>query len=315
MTQVVQEPTRVTHTTSTLIDFIIVSNELTVRDALVDETLAVSDHALVFCSIGLRKINSNSHQYKQFRNLKNINLDLFEADVSNYGWDLIYELHDIDDKISFLNAEFCQKNKIFNDEQLKSFNVSDEIKRLNQTSGQRCIKTNLPWYLLPRQITEGFKTPKIIHVMRDPKKVVRSYYLHCTKSFPIYKGELNTFVDLYINGKVLGGDYFNVVLSYWNQRNLPNILFLTCEEIKLDTKGVVNKVSKFLGKSYNESETKELLEYLGFYERKLNKAVKKEGIGQTPHTNKNELNQDMVDKLDKWILENIKGTNLPYESS
>ncbi|XP_022902175.1 luciferin sulfotransferase-like [Onthophagus taurus] len=234
--------------------------------------------------------------------------------VCDVDIDLLFPMIEINCLSKHL-IEFCQKNKIFNDEQLKSFNVSDEIKRLNQTSGQRCIKTNLPWYLLPRQITEGFKTPKIIHVMRDPKKVVRSYYLHCTKSFPIYKGELNTFVDLYINGKVLGGDYFNVVLSYWNQRNLPNILFLTCEEIKLDTKGVVNKVSKFLGKSYNESETKELLEYLGFYERKLNKAVKKEGIGQTPHTNKNELNQDMVDKLDKWILENIKGTNLPYESS
>nr|XP_022902176.1 estrogen sulfotransferase-like [Onthophagus taurus] len=221
--------------------------------------------------------------------------------------------------------EFGKKHDLFSIERLNMLRLPDIIKILDESNGQRFIKTHLPWYLLPRQIIEGLKTPKIIHVMRDPKQVATSYYHHCSNIFPVYKGDLNTFIDLYIQGKVLIGDYFNVVLSYWKRRNLPNILFLTYEEMYSDLKGVVNKVSNFLGKSYSENEIDELVQHLSFDQMKINKAVNKESVVQTEDARfmrigktdsyKTELNEEMIDKLNKWVLENMKGTNLPYETS
>ncbi|XP_071053903.1 luciferin sulfotransferase-like isoform X2 [Onthophagus taurus] len=248
------------------------------------------------------------------------------------GNDLNYEgaKTELDFRFPFLecNSFYEEWNNFRNKFNINFKEAEDEVdffEMVEKNENVRYIKSHVPWDFLPKQIKDGTKNPKIIHVMRDPKQVATSYYHHCSNIFPVYKGDLNTFIDLYIQGKVLIGDYFNVVLSYWKRRNLPNILFLTYEEMYSDLKGVVNKVSNFLGKSYSENEIDELVQHLSFDQMKINKAVNKESVVQTEDARfmrigktdsyKTELNEEMIDKLNKWVLENVKGTNLPYETS
>ncbi|XP_049525986.1 amine sulfotransferase-like [Dermacentor silvarum] len=43
------------------------------------------------------------------------------------------------------------------------------------------------------------------------------------------------------------GDYFDHVLPWYEQRNKSNILFITYEQLKADTRGMVLKIAEFLG--------------------------------------------------------------------
>lgn len=43
---------------------------------------------------------------------------------------------------------------------------------------QRYIKTHLPFDLLPNEILNGERSPKIVYVARNPKDVCVSYYHH-----------------------------------------------------------------------------------------------------------------------------------------
>ncbi|XP_022902177.2 luciferin sulfotransferase-like [Onthophagus taurus] len=206
-------------------------------------------------------------------------------------------------------------------ETLKSCVSHDMIKLLNETPGRRMIKTHLPWYFLPRQITNGFKTPKIIHVMRDPKQVAISYFHHNATITPLFEGNLDDFIDLFIEGKVLSGDYFKVVQSYWKNRDLPNLLIITYEEMHKDLKAVIKKVCKFLEKNYDEEEIDKLADHLSFQKMRANEAVNKHNLpkpggvefirkGMTD-SYKSELSEEMINKLNKWIDDNVK--DLPYD--
>ncbi|GBN13530.1 hypothetical protein AVEN_160398-1, partial [Araneus ventricosus] len=82
-----------------------------------------------------------------------------------------------------------------------------------------------------------------------------SFYHH-TKNLPVYRfedGEFDVFFELFINGEVEYGDYFDTTLSWWEHRNDPNVLFITYEEIKKDPKNSVLKISGFIGTEYRVS--------------------------------------------------------------
>ena len=70
------------------------------------------------------------------------------------------------------------------------------------------------------------------------------------------------------------------IIKFWEIRNEPNIIFLFFEDMKRDLAGVVNKVSKFLEKSFSKEEIEELCDHLSFNKMKDNKAVNKSDILQ-----------------------------------
>lgn len=61
----------------------------------------------------------------------------------------------------------------------------------------RTIQTHLPWSLLPKQIREGLKKPKIIYVARNPKDICVSFYHHRVL-IEGYSGTIDEFVDEFI---------------------------------------------------------------------------------------------------------------------
>jgi len=62
----------------------------------------------------------------------------------------------------------------------------------------RYIKTHLPFNLLPKQIQNGEKRPKIVYVARNPKDVCVSFYHHRVMTEG-YEKSVDEFVDEFVN--------------------------------------------------------------------------------------------------------------------
>eukprot|EP00794_Sanderia_malayensis_P004093 gene4093-4647_t len=82
--QLIQKPTRITNSTSTLIDIIGTNNPATIRDARVIPT-GIGDHDMVGC---VRKINLTREAPRQItcRNYRNYDSDKMSEDLRNSDW-------------------------------------------------------------------------------------------------------------------------------------------------------------------------------------------------------------------------------------
>lgn len=102
LTQIIEEPTRITKTSLKLLDYILVSDETLIKNSGVLQA-SLSDHELTFCvtSIGYEK---NIPLYKTTRDFKNINASQFYADLKSIPWQNIYQLNNIDKKVDFVNT-------------------------------------------------------------------------------------------------------------------------------------------------------------------------------------------------------------------
>ena len=107
--QLINEPTRVTDTTSTLIDLIYTNYP----DKVVCSGIchvSISDHSVIFAyrklSIGVASKRHNTIKYSSF---KNFNRDYFRSDIASQNWDALDNFQDPNDmwrewKIKFLNV-------------------------------------------------------------------------------------------------------------------------------------------------------------------------------------------------------------------
>ena len=86
--QVIREATRVTLTTSTLIDHIAVSNKLNILESGVIKT-TFSDHYLIYCNGKFRGAFIKEHKFIMSRKMKNFDKEAILRDVSTLPWDNI----------------------------------------------------------------------------------------------------------------------------------------------------------------------------------------------------------------------------------
>lgn len=99
--QVINSPTRLTHTTNTLLDIILIpDNEDNFISGNVDMS-CVSDHDLVYCKINNRmKKNDN---ICTFRNFTNVDTELLSNFLMKAPFEEIIYIHDIEQKVIYLN--------------------------------------------------------------------------------------------------------------------------------------------------------------------------------------------------------------------
>ncbi|KAL1462158.1 hypothetical protein MTO96_043191 [Rhipicephalus appendiculatus] len=106
------------------------------------------------------------------------------------------------------------------------------------------IATHLPYRIFP-----PVDVAKYVYVARNPYDCAVSMYHFLKGLTPKTYTDVSfeKFLSLFLTGKVFYGDYFDHVLPWYEHRHQPNILFITYEQLKADTKGMVLKIAEFLG--------------------------------------------------------------------
>ncbi|KAF2883516.1 hypothetical protein ILUMI_22689 [Ignelater luminosus] len=204
------------------------------------------------------------------------------------------------------------------------------LRYIEEAKRPRCIKTHLPWSLLHEQITNGTKTPKMVVMLRNPEDTCVSLYHH-SQIIDQYTGTFKEFCTLFVAGRVSFGPFWKQVLSFWEQRNRPNLLFIRYNEMKENLPDVIRKVATFLGKALAEEEIKKLSEHLSFESMKKNPKINREELYKTIRKSgystgdscfirsgqvrafKSKMSPDMIKKFEMWTKENLVGTGVSVE--
>lgn len=201
------------------------------------------------------------------------------------------------------------------------------LKFMEEAKGRRCWKTHLPWYLLPEQIQNGAKTPKIIVTLRGPEDTCVSLFYH-SKTFEGNKGSFDDFCKLFLAGRVTFGPFWKQVLSYWEQRHRQNIIFITYKEMKEDLTKVIKRVAKFLDKNLTDQEVSKLTKHLSFEEMKKNRSVNYENLKELLQNSSHDecfirsgkvggyktiMSQEVIKQFEIWTKDNLNGSDLNVE--
>ena len=100
LTQLVNEPTRVTNASQTIIDHIYTNTEENIQRVHV-ERLCLSDHYAVFCNRKTQSnISKNIHQTITHRSFKNFEENRFLNDLNSVPWEIIEQFDEVDDMVS-----------------------------------------------------------------------------------------------------------------------------------------------------------------------------------------------------------------------
>ena len=130
----------------------------------------------------------------------------------------------------------------------------------------RIFKSHMPYHMsLSGNPAEN--QCKYIYIARNPKDVVVSYYyFERDKSWSgHYSGSWDHWLQMFIDGKVQRGSWFDHVLSWWNNRHLDNILFLKYEDLRQDLTGEIEKIMFFLGYPIDDNIVEKIIEKTTFH--------------------------------------------------
>ncbi|XP_073847784.1 sulfotransferase 1 [Musca autumnalis] len=205
----------------------------------------------------------------------------------------------------------------------------DTIDAANKLESPRLLKSHLPAMLLPKAIWT--KQPKIIYVFRNPKDAAVSYFHHW-RGMVGYQGTKQDFVQSYIDGHVNFNPFWPHVLDFWYMRNSPQILFTSYERMKKNLAAVIQDVCRFLNKTVNDQQLEQMIDHLSFEKMKDNPACNhvkefesmKAAAGREVdefrfvrrgivNSHKDELPEDVINKLDEWTYEYLNDLNLTVE--
>lgn len=100
--QVVNEPTRICKDSVTLIDLVIVNENLEVSNCNVYDASTVTDHCVVACNVHL-PVGRGARVPGVFRDFAALDLDHFYNDLAGIPFHSIYYMNDINDKINCFN--------------------------------------------------------------------------------------------------------------------------------------------------------------------------------------------------------------------
>uniref|UniRef100_A0A7N1A407 Sulfotransferase n=1 Tax=Kalanchoe fedtschenkoi TaxID=63787 RepID=A0A7N1A407_KALFE len=117
------------------------------------------------------------------------------------------------------------------------------------------LSSHLPHSLLPRSVVES--GCKIVYVMREPKDVLVSLWMFAEKA---WKGTstsgLDAAVDMFCDGFVHGGPYWDHVVGYMNAslKSPDTILTMTYEDLMERPVHNVKRLADFIGQPFSTAE-------------------------------------------------------------
>ncbi|KAJ8669935.1 hypothetical protein QAD02_001194 [Eretmocerus hayati] len=204
--------------------------------------------------------------------------------------------------------------------------VLNSVEFCNGLSSPRHIKSHLPFNLLPRQIRNGERKPKIIYTTRNAKDTCISYY----HFFTLLEGHRSTFdqmCQLFVGDKVIYGPFWNHLLGFWEKRHMTNLLLIRFEDMKKDLHAVIKRTASFLGKEFNNKKIQALADHLSFARMRDNPSLNRSDFieylnntkfyGNSKYEGhffrdgncgqwKTAMSSELEEKFDEWIKKNLK---------
>lgn len=110
--------------------------------------------------------------------------------------------------------------------------------------GYRLIKSHLPYSLVDQN-----SKAKYIFVSRNPKDVVVSFYHHTVgfpKHYDFADGKFDTYFNLFLEGKVDHGCYFDFLRQALDHKDDDNVLFLRYETGRKNTREYILQIASYL---------------------------------------------------------------------
>ncbi|XP_062381984.1 sulfotransferase 2B1-like [Sardina pilchardus] len=144
------------------------------------------------------------------------------------------------------------------------------ILNVEERPSPRLFATHFHYNMMPESF---FKVkPKVLYVLRNPKDVfTSSFYYHGMALFLVNPGTVDEFMEKFLNGKVMFGSWFDHVKGWIHSKDQEHILHIFYEEMIMDLKGSVRKLSYFLGKSLSEEVIEKISDHCVFKNMKQNK--------------------------------------------
>ena len=101
LTQMVKSPTRITDTSKTLIDLILVTRPENVLFTGVCDAPGISDHCFTYCAYNMKRVKSKPYVIRR-RNFRNFDKNTFYQAIEMEPWENILHVTNIDDKVLIL---------------------------------------------------------------------------------------------------------------------------------------------------------------------------------------------------------------------
>lgn len=140
---------------------------------------------------------------------------------------------------------------------------------LKNKEGPRLISSHLPIQLFPKAF---FKSKaKMIYIIRNPRDIIVSGYFFWKSTNLVKRPEsLEQYFEWFIQGNVPYGSWFDHIRGWLPMRDKENVLILSYEELKRDTRSAVEKICQFLGKKLEPEELSSVVENSSFQVMKEN---------------------------------------------
>lgn len=119
---------------------------------------------------------------------------------------------------------------------------------LERIRAPRIFKSHMPYAMAVGGVPAE-NACRYIYIARNPRDVAVSYYyFERRKSWSgNYNGPWEHWLQMFMEGRVQRGDWFDHVLSWWDHTDASNILFLKYEDLKKSFRCELEKIASFLG--------------------------------------------------------------------
>ncbi|XP_057618487.1 amine sulfotransferase-like [Chionomys nivalis] len=190
----------------------------------------------------------------------------------------------------------------------------------------RIFCTHLPYYLVPKVFKN--KKVKILYIYRNPKDVLTSYF-HYSNLVILFEASnsVETFMQAFLDGRVLGSNWFDHIRGWYEHRNDFNIMFLSYEDMKKDLRGSVLKICSFLEKELSKEDMEAVVRQATFQNMKSDPRANYDDIKKEIGTRNNEgtflrkgtigdwkhhLTVDQNERFDRIFNRNMKNIPLKF---
>lgn len=141
--------------------------------------------------------------------------------------------------------------------------LRNNYRAVSNKEGSRVMASHLPTQLFPKSFFSS--KAKVIYLVRNPRDVLVSgyYYLNALE---LIKEQVpwKIYFDNFMQGKVYFGSWFEHTHGWISLRERENVLVLSYEELKKDTRNAIKKICEFLGEKLESGELDLVLKYSSF---------------------------------------------------